>query len=899
MQYLPLYDFLEDLRKYGFRITADTHLKVQELLASINPHEVNYNDLKFIICPIVAINPDQQERFYQLYDQSFFLKFDLGINENIPDTSDAISNKDIIIVSRTSNRNWFYRLLGALNRPVIIGIVITIITILFFYLLSLNNFWAGNIEPILLDTLDIPDFTVIPDSLQIQPSEFDTLEVNPSLQNNNVQEVDSNFYQPYVWIFFMVLLILLVFYELYLLNRKKIIAKHKHELRPPYIWEPEFEEGFNITMKYNFYLAAQQFRQRLLGEVQQLNIANTIQSTINNAGYFTPVYQSGSRPSEYLILIDQSSWQNHQSRFFEYVAQLLSKNEINVDRYFFKNDPRLCWNDETGKRYHIEDLHSKYPNHRLLIFSEGTSFINPLDGNPEIWTELLESWVTRVLLTPKPSASWAYHELKLSEVMQVLPANTEGLLETITYAENLTTQSLGHWKRNRREEGILLEGSPEEVIERLKDHLKEPVFNWLACCAVYPQLFWDLTLYLGEVLFPNKQLLQEENILALTRLTWFQDSFIPQEMRLALKAELSEELVQNTRTAIQELLAQKEPEVKTFAQNTHRLHMAINELLIKETPPERKRELKQNINLLTEVEEMTDFTALEIKTASNPRLDFILPSELKKYFTQISFSYLIALRFGVLLLLGTGFFFFEDYVGTFINQAFFSENALEIWGTLAFGFSTLFLLSVGLEEIESMLCWMLLGIAYSYFLFYIEVQFCIYFISLIFMVYFTQIGGFLTRKWQGMIAKALYPITLALLFVPILFILEELAFFEVIDFQGYVLTIIGSILLINTIRILYQSNIYNLIQGSSYWGILMAIYWWEISASLFIVLIPRIYKIINPYLLISWGIISLASLIFINIKRRHYNDWADALYWLGGSISFLVIALSVYGMLFK
>ena len=75
-----------------------------------------------------------------------------------------------------------------------------------------------------------------------------------------------------------------------------------------------------------------------------------------------------------------------------------------------------------------QEIAALHPDHHLIIFSDGASFINPLTGEPERWLEMFSPWTSRALLTPESPAQWGDRERALAELdFIVLPATKEGL----------------------------------------------------------------------------------------------------------------------------------------------------------------------------------------------------------------------------------------------------------------------------------------------------------------------------------------------------------------------------------------------------------------------------------------------------------------------------------------
>src|SRR5262249_27145568 len=91
----------------------------------------------------------------------------------------------------------------------------------------------------------------------------------------------------------------------------------------------------------------------------------------------------------------------------------------------------------------------------------------------------------------------------------------------------------------------------------------ETAFWWLAACAVYPAVRWDLTVYLGLRLraMPSNsaadrglRLYTEDRALRLAELPWFRSGFMPNWLRRRLFAELPETMRAQVALLLNDLL---------------------------------------------------------------------------------------------------------------------------------------------------------------------------------------------------------------------------------------------------------------------------------------------------------------------------------------------------------
>ncbi|MGH7454287.1 MAG: hypothetical protein ACRENG_23230, partial [bacterium] len=67
---LPFSEFLSYLRRQGFIVGVDHHLRLQTLLNRLEP-DCMPDDLRYLLCPIFATNPKQQQQFYRAFDSYF------------------------------------------------------------------------------------------------------------------------------------------------------------------------------------------------------------------------------------------------------------------------------------------------------------------------------------------------------------------------------------------------------------------------------------------------------------------------------------------------------------------------------------------------------------------------------------------------------------------------------------------------------------------------------------------------------------------------------------------------------------------------------------------------------------------------------------------------------------
>jgi hypothetical protein len=316
---------------------------------------------------------------------------------------------------------------------------------------------------------------------------------------------------------------------------------------------------------------AQKLRHRRQVASDRIDVRATVQSTVRKAGWPTPVSGKTSVNPEYLVLIDRADHHDHQAQFFHELIDRLAADEVTVVRYEFDGDARVCYPPGSPATVAtVRELAARHPEHRLLIVSNGSSLISPLTGEPIRWADQFARWPVRALLTPEPIDDWGYPELILAQHgFLVLPATEEGF-EAL--ADSLRQESPEpilrpqpsppfpevlrdrprHWldRREPRPEHL------RELLGQLRDYLGEHGYEWLAACAVYPALHWELTLDLGFNLRTGGglRLLEPKRLAAMARLPWLRHGAMPDWLRLALIRSLPQDRERAIRESLQTLL---------------------------------------------------------------------------------------------------------------------------------------------------------------------------------------------------------------------------------------------------------------------------------------------------------------------------------------------------------
>ena len=413
--------------------------------------------------------------------------------------------------------------------------------------------------------------------------------------------------------------------------RRDYLARQSRSKDPPYRLPIKIRRGEGLELDDQFFMVLDRLRAREAGERQRIDLPATIKATVRRGGFPALRFRALTRPADYLILIDRQTEQNHQAQLFDHIYQHFVKQEVHAERFFFDGDPRYCWNSKHPKGLPLEQLLQRYGQSRLLVFADGYSFIDPVSGQLENWAALLGQWQQRALLTPAPAGDWNFREGRLGEFFLVLPSSINGLMQLVRHFEELSTPSLREWKYELEQSDRIIPVDEERVVESLRASMSPEQLRWVAACAIYPELHWDLTMAIGEVLRDPGQPIPFVEMRELTRLPWFRQGYMPQPVRAQLLESniLPEDEERQVRAIIVDILEKNAPDnPNSYAHQEYQLHLALNKMLASELPEERRQWLKRYRELHGSGLREDRVTMAAVDRNYRRGIDFLLPKAL-------------------------------------------------------------------------------------------------------------------------------------------------------------------------------------------------------------------------------------------------------------------------------
>ena len=590
-----LIGLIDKLREEGYSIGISQYIAAQDLILILISQGENLDSpekLRSLLAPIFCSSQLEQENFKQHFDDSF-----KSGSQNIASTEEKQTSlepeKSIKPLSKplpykgkgfdspfpSREGGWGVRLIPSYLLPLKI-IISTGIPIFLIFNDSPTN--TRNLTPL---NTSVKSTTNQPPTVTSTPTNIKIPNKN-SIICNDIPIINPpgniiNWPREIAFSLTPATLFLISRMWWFWLNRQLFLRRYgtttQPELQNISLADFDIEQELFPTMI--FMQIARNLRRRIPIPSNQLDIEKTIDATLRQGGWLKPIYRNYQILPEYLFLVNRTSFQDHQAQFIEEIIERLKKENVLIISYFFDDDPLICFSSNgESLPLRLDEIISKYPQHYLVLVSDTENFFSVISGELEPWVSQLITWQSRAFLTPKSTINWGYQEFQIAQEFMILPATPQGLelfsqkpwsrdnskplsfqergLErgsTIPVPQTLRIQTYRWLERNSPEPEQI-----ETMLVLLQKYLGNDSFYWFCACAVFPELQWYITIYLGNVLKTEagQSLLQVCSLNNLVRLPWFRSGYIPDWLRVYLIKKLTFEQEQEIRTALQNLLNQ-------------------------------------------------------------------------------------------------------------------------------------------------------------------------------------------------------------------------------------------------------------------------------------------------------------------------------------------------------
>lgn len=321
------------------------------------------------------------------------------------------------------------------------------------------------------------------------------------------------------------------------------------EFLAKFIQAEEYRSLQQIELAYITFEGEVEAEPELLDAIQELqrdkqspparaiDLNQTIKSIIRQGGFTSKLAykEPSTRPSHYLFLIEQLAPQDHRAKTYGLIYRLFLEAGISCSRFYFSNDIRLCRSEQYPNGINLWHLNKYYPESHLVIIGSGRQLLSIADGRLAPWTIIFEDWPQRAVLSHNPTRQWGRMERNISRRFLILPASYQSFaaLPELFQSEK-SISGIYALQHTGSPQVSVQEGN---VVEQLSMHFSPRHLHWIAACAIYPQLTWNLTLHIGQ--WFHEQVFVRD-LLELSRLTWFIEGRIPEEARRELLEFLEE-----------------------------------------------------------------------------------------------------------------------------------------------------------------------------------------------------------------------------------------------------------------------------------------------------------------------------------------------------------------------
>ena len=346
----------------------------------------------------------------------------------------------------------------------------------------------------------------------------------------------------------------------------------------------------------DIYRLADVMRQRQEGLRKEINVAASLQKTIDSGGFPQLITQSDEVPTEYLFLIDEQTEGSHQRHLFQWLVAFLQKREVYGEYYFYNEGLHRFWNDDHPRGISPSQLQRQYAFHKLVVLGDGHEFVSTSQNfekqRPALRADASDffgHWKHRFLLSPMPVVSWTFREGVLHDRFAIFPMDTNGLNEWLKYLESETEDEerppYKLWSRslldNRSETDVNYR--QWHTADDHKDYLKNHphLYQWLCAIALYPKPEWDMSLAIGRSLSPVGVDVTHENLLVLSHVPWLISGDLNPRLRHQLLDDLDPETEQLAREAIKGELELAGKSVENgFANLEHQTNLVLQQFAL-------------------------------------------------------------------------------------------------------------------------------------------------------------------------------------------------------------------------------------------------------------------------------------------------------------------------------
>jgi hypothetical protein len=368
-------------------------------------------------------------------------------------------------------------------------------------------------------------------------------------------------------------------------------------------------------------------RKRQLSELLKLNVKKTVKSAITTFGLTELFFNHQTKATDYVVLFDKEHNSSHLTFLFGYLIKKLQAEQINITVYEYYKEPTFVSSSKMNLlQVPIERVAAMHSDSTVLIFGDAKNFVFPIKKTVKPWVAKLNSWQTKILITPFAKNDWDIKERLVSEGnILIIPSdmNAQGNLDKVIFN-----------KIDKQADLIIPDAYQARflnlhTIEGLENYLEDKnLFNWACALAVYPYTDWNLTLAIGHAFEeklkendPQFSLVNYSNLLKMGRISWLHDSCWSDGLRVNMLEKLDDGIELLARkTVLNQLEAIKDSiGDNALIKREFDVHNNLNSFLVDVFEKNRVNSVKNepNIRQMFELDHVDQGNEIYLKNANN------------------------------------------------------------------------------------------------------------------------------------------------------------------------------------------------------------------------------------------------------------------------------------------
>lgn len=551
---------LQELAQAGYSVGTRQHIQAFDLLAALIAGGAwDVQRFGLMLGPIVSKNPFEQSDFTERF-QRWSCEQENVVEEGVVK---KIENAEPVIEPAAEGLESQIRAAVAKNRvsaAVVAGLAIILAVLLFFWSIQPGG------QPALYNDNPQVQTEPVPHENAPRPA--------PHAPVGGTEEkvTQSARYALGLSIAGGVLFIILVvsWVMVWWLRGRAFLSRGGDEAGPPDVTQFYVDTGrFSLIGGRTAERVNRALRRRLSVPSPDLQVIETMNRMLQRGGWFEPVYGTRLVTPEYLVLIDRRWIGDQSSVLSDSIVSTLLPGTLADKKYYFDGSPDILQNGRDSRdAVLLREVASTCSAYRLVIVTDAALLARGALSDVLEWCDWFTPWSERYLLTLASFEAVTPQADLLRERFSVFSPTNADMVEWARVLEGERARPQGD--QNTRILPETLCGSPERWLQReppwdcnieelllsLRMYLGDRGMQWLSACAGYPELHPPLTLYLGRTLrgADGLPLMDAETLLAMNRLPWFREAWMPEWLRRSLIGNLTPDQEAGVQAVLQDLL---------------------------------------------------------------------------------------------------------------------------------------------------------------------------------------------------------------------------------------------------------------------------------------------------------------------------------------------------------